>query len=205
MSATRNVIEIKLENTFSESEWRAISVFKKKGLELQKIDLISSGNSNISCQIKYNRETGTTLSVNLPSENQLKELFLAFRFFYMKNEPSHFYRVINIIKKAARDERVNQIMDTLKQQYSGALQKKYVFSAKLNDTELSLEYLLDLWFNAHYFHSDEDKEKSLNKLNELLSTDYSKFLLVNSVLEGVKAVIQLYRSLQYLEPVENAT
>lgn len=41
------------------------------------------------------------------------------------------------------------------------------------EKEITSVKLLDIWFNAQYFHSDEQKEEELKQLNKNLTKDLS--------------------------------
>ena len=55
---------------------------------------------------------------------------------------------------------------------------------------------MDLWFNAHYFHSDEVKEKELEKLKECFSGEFAKYMLLDAVFEATKVVFKVFNGLQ---------
>jgi hypothetical protein len=117
-------LEIKISDKLTDNEWRNIEIFKKKAAELRETAILEQG-SNIRTSIKYERGKGLQISSALPREDYLKPLFMAFRFFFLNDEPSNFYRVVNILKKYTRNEHLNKRMDRLKDQWSGAL--LYVF------------------------------------------------------------------------------
>jgi hypothetical protein len=66
----------------------------------------------------------------------------------------------------------------------------------INGVEITPTMLIDLWFNAHYFHSDELKEQNLTNLKNALSIDVCRFMLADAVYEASKAVIHLANALQ---------
>ncbi len=197
-------IEISFSYVFNPKEWRAISIFKKRSLELLDTKVFSDHKSNTKIEAKFelNQNGNNSLKVTLPSEELLKELYMAFRFFYLQKEPSNFQSISNIVNHAAANEQVNGFIRFLKNQWSGALLRKEIFGIYLNNRHVDAKRLLDLWFNAHYFHSDENKEKELNILNDALSSEFSRFLLAQSVYDACNSVISLYESIKNLENLE---
>ncbi len=59
--------------------------------------------------------------------------------------------------------------------------------------------LISLWFSAHFFHSDPEKEKRLSEVITAVVERYAQFLLADSVFEAAKAVLDLYSSMLELE------
>ncbi|MBI4825552.1 MAG: hypothetical protein HY807_03925 [Nitrospirae bacterium] len=151
----------------------------------------------ISSNLKYEAGKGIAITVDLPDEDDLRSFYLAFRFFYLQKEPANFLRITNIIHRVADDALARQNIDNLKRLWSGALFQEMMHIA-VNDTEVTPSQLLDLWFNAYYFHSDEYKSIRLSEINEVLTNDLSRFFLANAVIEATKAVLKLYDSIRGL-------
>jgi len=194
-------VEITFSYVFNAKDWRAINIFRKKTVELLQTRFFSDfdADTNLKAKIEYDKKKGLSITADLPSEALLKELYMAFRFFYLHKEPSNFNRISKIIKRAANNEFVNRFVNHLKDQWSGALFRNNVFGIGIDNQEINAKRLLDLWFNAHYFHSDERKEGELEFINSILTTDFSIFMLANSVFEASNAVIRLYESIANLE------
>lgn len=199
MTSTIQNKKITINYIFNDDDWRCIEVFKRRAQELLKVDILAKKGSGISSNVQYKQDEGMTLKVTLPPEENLRSLYMAFRFFYGEKEPSNFNRVANILKKTSGDELFQQFIENLKQQYSGSLYRKHIMQVKVNGEEVTTKRLLDLWFNANYFHSDEKKENDLKIWNETLSQDLSRFILANAVYEACKAVIRLYKAMITLE------
>ena len=203
MNSNKQEKVIMISHKFNDKDWRSLTVFKKRVQELINTKIFSAGENKISAKIQSNKVSGVSISAKLPEEELLKELYMAFRFFYLEEGPSNFNKVANIIKRMANDSAVNTFIDDLKKQWSGVLMRDHVFGIRANNTEINTKYLLDIWFNAHYFHSDEKKEKDLEQLNEAVTSDFSRFLLANSVYEASLAVISLYESIATLENLQD--
>jgi len=65
----------------------------------------------------------------------------------------------------------------------------------IDGKEITPIMLIDLWFNAHYFHSDECKDQNLANLKEALSIDGCRFMLADAVYEASTAVLDLANAL----------
>lgn len=199
MSKEQKELKIQISHLFSDSDWRSINVFQRRAEDMFKVRLLSSPSRKISAKIDLNKNSGLSLNVILPEEDFLKEFFMAFRFFYLEKEPSNFNKIANIIANAAKNQGVNDFVRHIKKIWSGALTRENVFFVTLNREVITPKRLLDVWFNAHYFHSEQEKEEDLKALNRMLSTDLSKFLLVDSVYEAINAASMLYESIATLK------
>ncbi len=66
----------------------------------------------------------------------------------------------------------------------------------LHGSDFTSEEIINLWFNAHFFHSDLEKEKKLQETNHILSLDLSKCMLFMSIYDAGLAISNLYGSIK---------
>ena len=203
MTEEVKTLEINISDELTDDDWKCIELFKKRANELIKTRILSELGSGISANITFKPQQPLIADVKLPHDDDLRAFFSIFRFFLLKEEPCNFFRVMNIIKRRARHDQVNQAMDNIKAQWTGENRRR-VMSIKYNDRELTTEFLLKLWFNAHYFHSDENKMEELQQLNDLISDDFSKYLLSSAIYDAANAVLSLNKSIEMLERKKTA-
>jgi len=198
-------ITIDISGSLSKKDWDYLKNFAKRVEELSKIKLLSSEQGTIQAKIKYERGKGLSLEASLPSDEIISELLMAFRLFYLQKEPTYFPRIINIINKHITLPEANNLLNSYKKRWEDNLFNQALFIS-VNDEKLSSSKILDLWFNAHYFHSDEEKSRELHKINSILSEPFSKYMLLTSIFESVKIIFKVYDSLKPIlskEKVEN--
>jgi hypothetical protein len=82
--------------------------------------------------------------------------------------------------------------------WSGALAVKQV-QIRVNNKQITPSILIDLWFNAHYFHANDKKEEDLSNLSGALTIDVCRFMLADAVYEASKAVFLLANILAKLD------
>jgi len=198
MSKKPKILEIYIRNSLSEEDFKKIRIFLKRAREIAKTHIISGSTGTIS--LKANLRIGKTVkfAVILPDEEYLRSFYMAFRFFYLKKEPSNFLKIANIIKRKTNNPLAKKYIDQLKDMWSGALARQQI-QIIYNDIELTPTLLMDLWFNSHYFHSDVDKDKKLLEIKNVLTIDVCRVLLADAVYEATKAVFKLARALRSLE------
>lgn len=178
-----------ITSLLTSDEYRCIKLFQIRVCELQKTTIISS-NVNIESKIDLTVGEPFLISANIPPEKELKELFLAFRFFYLNDEPSNFFKIANILSKMAKNKTITEMIRNYKKRWENSLFRGTISYDK---QRLTSQKILDLWFNAHYFHQLQDREQELEKLNSYFSIEGSKSLLINSVLEATNVIFQLYQ------------
>jgi hypothetical protein len=183
-------IEIIIKEPLTNEELICVKQFLKKARELHATHIISNGESGISLNSVFEKGKTVKFKVCLPSEEYLRSLYMAFRFFYLSKEKSNFSRVANIIKRKTDSDLAKKYIDWLKDMWSGALAVKQV-RIHINEKLITPAILIDLWFNAHYFHSDDGKEKELSNLSGALTIDVCRFMLADAVYEASKAVFLL--------------
>jgi hypothetical protein len=158
----------------SKEEWRAINVFRKRAKEsilIQKKHSPSLLHGSMA-RVGDARFTGSS---NIPKDEKLKEICLAFRFFYLEKELSNFLRVRNILAKHSGSEEVTRYLNSLKDGWNRALAEMH--ASDFIGRQISGREYIDMWFNAYYFHTDVDEERKLEDVNTFLSEDVSRFYL----------------------------
>ena len=189
--------DIPIKNSLTEQELASIRLFLKKAKELHSTHIVSGAESGISLNVASKLGKPPQFRVVLPSEDYLRSFYMAFRFFYLEKERSNFLKIANVIKQRTDDQFARQYVDRLKDMWSGALAAK-TMRIHLNGKQITPSFLMDLWFNAHYFHSDGEKEQALSSLIGMLTTDVCRFMLADAVYEASKAVFLLAKALARL-------
>jgi len=192
-----------LATTPSVDEWRCIREFKRRARELAENSLLRDGyDLSATMSLKAGESPSFTVK-SIPHEEPLRALLLTFRMFWANDEPSNFLRVSNILGRHVAQSDARKVIDGLKDRWNQALFGGVMFMS-FNDENLTANAVFDLWLNAHYFHSDAEKQQQLDRLAEMLSPDFVKFLLVNAVTECCRAIRVLDRALQNLSIPETA-
>ncbi len=179
----------------SEEEWRAIDVFRKRAKEFVAIRETQSAALIHGSMAKVGNAQFVGSS-NIPRDEKLKEIYLAFRFFYLEKELSNFLRVRNILAKHSDSEEVSRYLRSLKDGWNRALAEMH--ASDFIGRKISGREYIDMWFNAHYFHSDIDEERKLEDVNAFLSEDVSRFHLYITILSSGACVGLLYLAISDL-------
>lgn len=187
-------ITVPISHLLSDEERKCIRIFKRKAQDLAKTAVLKKP-LRIAISLKGGKD-GFASKVDLPREEFLTAFYSAFRFFYLEKEPSNFLRVINIIKKHSKSSLVNQAMDQNELKWSGKISSvKFEACGK----KLTTKLILDLWFNAYYFHSDEKKFDELRDIQQILSDDLAKYILASAVYDASQAVLNVAQALETLK------
>jgi len=196
-------LEIPIKASLTEQELASIRLFLKKAKELHSTHIVSGAESGISLNVASELGKPPQFKVVLPSEEYLRSFYMAFRFFYLEKEKSNFLKIANIIKRRTDNQFVRQYVDQLRDMWSGAWSAKTI-RIELNEKQITPSLLMDLWFNARYFHSDDEKEQTLSNLIGILTTDVCRFMLADAVYNASKAVFLLANALAKLGPLNHA-
>ncbi|MBI4548388.1 MAG: hypothetical protein HY707_10430 [Ignavibacteriae bacterium] len=188
-------IQVHISEALSEEEWKILHAFYNKARFLTTTTLVSTGASSIDGKIRYEQDEGLRFEATLPPKEQIAEFLMAFRFFYLQREPTYFPKILKLIGKHAPQSEVQQALNGFRNQWQYSLFKNTI-KIKLNGKPITSSVLLDLWFNAYYFHADEDKQLELQKLRESLSEDFTKYMLLDAVYEATKVILKVYYGLR---------
>lgn len=130
-----------------------------------------------------------TFEANTPDIDHIQNLALKFRFFYADREPTKLESIINLLRRQAQDEWARNYLDLLRMQYNGIMNSCDI--SKNMGLAVSNREIINLWFNSDFFHSDVDKRKKLNDINQSISEEVSLFqlyLAITSVSVQLKLV-----------------
>lgn len=189
------VVELVISHALSNDDWSVLAAFCIKARRLIATKLVADEASSITAKFRYEKELGISFEATLPPEEQVAEYLMAFRFFYLQDEPTNFHKVLRIMGKHAQQPEVTQALKLLRTKWQNALFQSAI-NLSLNDRPITTSRILDLWFNAHYFHSDSIKTEALKELNEVFTEGFSKYMLLDSTYNASKVVFTVYRGLQ---------
>jgi hypothetical protein len=188
-------VQIDILESLSNEEWKVLKGFCNKANRLISTKLVADGNSAISGKVRYEKDKGLRFEATLPPEEQVAEFLMAFRFFYLKKEATYFPKILKIIGKHTTQAEAYQALKVFSRQWENSLFGNAVF-IKVNGKQISTSLLLDIWFNAHYFHSDIKKGTELQKLKSLLTEDFTKCMLLDAIYGATKIVLMVSNGLQ---------
>jgi len=186
---------ITVTHAFDEKEWRCVEVFKRRAKEFIKIRTETKVGT-IRVSMERHSDGRYSGNANTPNDQSLLPLYLAFRHFYLEKEPGNFLKVANIIGNCSTDENLKVFLKKLKSQWRGTLSNDSWL--KYKGDPVSAKTVLNLWFNAHFFHSELEKELELEELNSALSTEISRYCLFMAVHDAGLSVGNLYESIAAL-------
>jgi hypothetical protein len=187
-------VQESISSLLSENEWKVLRQFCERARRLAATRL-ASDNPVISGKIEYDREKGLRFEAELPPKEQIAEFLMEFRFFYLQNEPTHFLKILRLIGRHANSPDVREVLKVFRRQWNDSLFRK-AFEIKFNDKPITTSLLIDLWFNAEYFHSDDVKGRELKKLKDIFSDEFAKYMLLDAAFEATKIVFKVLDGLQ---------
>ena len=190
-------VNVTISDKLDAEEWKSIKAFCKRAAQLANTKLLKSGESGIQGKIRYEENKGLWFEGVLPTEEQIAEFLMAFRFFYLQKERTYLPKILKILGKHTSQEELRQALKIYRQLWDQELFGN-AMQLTLNNKKITASDILDLWFNAHYFHSDEDKSKELEKLTMFFSNNFSKVMLLDTIYEKTRIIFRLYEGLRGL-------
>lgn len=188
-------IEIHISDSLSHGEWDVLRAFCDKAHRLISTKLVSDGDASIKGNVRYEKDKGMWFQASLPPEEQVAEFLMAFRFFYLQKEDTCFPKILSIVGRHTEQEEAREALKFFRKRWENSLFGN-AMQLKLNGKQITTSSLLDIWFNAHYFHSDKDKVKELQVMKSLFSEDFAKYMLLDASYEASKIVLKFYQGLK---------
>jgi hypothetical protein len=99
-----------------------------------------------------------------PDEEDLRSFLLLFRQFISDREPIFINRIFNDCLRFLDSSELKEQLTKAKDEWKRLFQGMGAIQMVVDNRKLTGEYVLDLWINGHYFHSDSDKAVELHRL-----------------------------------------
>ena len=186
------ILKIKAEITAADR--KLLRQFCDKCERLFATKIVSEG-IGISGSTNWAIDSGLAFQAVLPDESLIVELLAAYRFFHLQKEPTHFSKMLDLMRRYAQNHEARHGINLLSNSWHDGLLKR-ALDFSLNGERVTSARLLDLWLNAYYFHTDKRKEPHLVQLNQSFTSDFSKYLLLHSVYERTKLLQVLYEPIK---------
>ncbi|MDO8769015.1 MAG: hypothetical protein Q7K57_09980 [Burkholderiaceae bacterium] len=156
-------------------ELNTIKLFQEKALNVANAKRLQ--NSNPFCSFLINRADKSVESFesNTPEIEKIEVLALRFRFFFAEKEPTHVFKILNLLTRKAKDDWAKNYIAYLRSWHKDFLSRTNTSQAFGQPTKN--EEIINLWFNAEFFHQDPDKKRQLDELNSSISKEASLFQL----------------------------
>ena len=154
-----------------------INGFKKKAEDLLKFHKsVNWGIHNVS--VDRTDEHHPLISGSLPNELVLEAMYRRIRFFIMNDEKSNYFRLIKLLSQSSSDQHFQELCRSWKKNFYKEWSLEFAFiSAK---DKFTPSEVIDYWFNAYYFHDNEDKTVELEKLTRSLGENGAKVVLFHT-------------------------
>jgi hypothetical protein len=125
----------------------------------------------------------------LPSELVLEALYRRFRFFILNDENANYLRFVRLLSASSDDELLHSFLRVERKDFfqSGSLDFAFITSS----TKYRPDEVIDIWFNAYYFHDERVEREKLATLESIVSAEGAKVLLWESVWNGARRVRNL--------------
>ncbi len=164
---------------------------EKRNLELynEKVERILE-HSLIKQKGKFSMFPEFKINNKKPTEEQIESFLARFRAFYMKGEPTYFLRICDILYTSIEDDKKKEEIVYLRATYNKILNKGSGFGFYINKNKISPDHNINLWLNAYYFHSDDEKRKQLKDLQNLPG-DIAKAFLILEIMSLVRVIVFL--------------
>jgi len=150
------------KNTRLTTEQR-FKAFVERALELSKLRAIEDGLQS-SYNLTWSADSSELrMTSREPDEEDFRSFLLLFRQFISDNELVFANRIFNDCIRFIRDDKLKEQVQKARDAWRNAFCSSGI-AMHVDGTELTPEYVIDLWINGHYFHNDADKAAELKEL-----------------------------------------
>ncbi len=181
-------IEVSINGVVEKELWKRIERFHYRAEELNRFrSEINWG--HFTSNVDRSDTKGPIISGSLPDKYVLEALYRRFRFFILEKEKANYRRLIKVLGSAVTDETARLFY---KQERKEFLKTDIVdFAFISHEPRYSGDEILNLWFNAVYFHDEEEKIEKLVELENLISKNGAEVTLLHIVWDACNKIRNL--------------
>ena len=171
-----------------------LDLFVERAHELSEKKLLETWEGS-SLTVRYDQAAGLRMETAEPDKEQLEAFLLTFRHFILKSEPAFLQSVYNAARLCLTDNELRGHLDDSRELWKQALLRGGL-KLTFDEHEWTPEYATDLWINGFYFHSDEAKRRTLQRLipEAHLLTRYA---FLDLLVEGIRHVFYVAGVIRY--------
>lgn len=182
-------------NSLPSDDKLRIATFLRTADRLRSSDLFQGGLYGMKYTLSVNVDKNSVEEkFDRPPEKDVRDALLDVRKFVAKRETEFLLSVCNLIYQRLESQTIRDDLAKIRRVFKDSLSGLQGTSSvrvgfrKSPDDEpeyLEPEYVIDLYFNGHYFHSDPDKAPRLTYLEDRIGG-----MLVYSFLESITNIAQ---------------
>ncbi|MFZ1220083.1 MAG: hypothetical protein WAO00_12380 [Chthoniobacterales bacterium] len=192
-ATTNNKVSVTAE--FSDDDFRCLEAYRTYVDDLLSVKLVQDG---IPCSVNldYEQGVGTTVTSQLPPDDEIMAMLHRLRPLILTNEHASFNRVCGILGARISEPMVRQAIKALRQVYDGRrMQEQIVIQATADNSEMIInsEAALFTWLNAYEYHRDQNKKEEIDRFHQLLPLIHSKAFFLMLISDKVRALVTITR------------
>jgi hypothetical protein len=196
INQTENFISISImsrkpNDTLSDEE--RLRLFFVRWLEMFHSRAFQSG-LKFSYNIKGSPANGITYSLKEPDLEDFRSFLMVFRKFVSEKSPIFIPKIYNLVERLIPDAEFKAVFREARQIFNEVQQNSGCNISITTDGEiLTQQYVIDMWMNGYYFHDDDEKIKTLERL-ESFQRDATKVIFTDYVIEISRIIQHLARN-----------
>jgi len=175
----------------AEEEFEAILLFKEKALKLGHARNNQNQLPIAKFTIDKSSERVISFESNIPDIEKIENIALKFRFFFADKEPTHIYKILNLLSKKSTDQWAKNYIARVR-----LLHKTFLERADTSEKfghPVKNDEIINLWFNSDIFHQDKVKREKLDEINNVLGQEASLFQLNTALRMCTNNIESIYR------------
>lgn len=174
---------------FSDEETGLLLSFTHSAEQVWRTEFMR-GEEKGRFSIKWDHESGGTISTVLPEWDKVMVFLHKFRPLLLQNEGTNFYKIHNLLAKKLDHPYFRSSLGLQHELYSGKASQA-LLQITSNDVLLNSERVLFDWLNSHEYHRDEEKRKFIESLHQILPLEASKVIFLRLLINKAVAAINL--------------
>lgn len=149
--------------------------------ELMEEPLVQGGNLRSQFSMHATQGQPVQFSSHEPNKTELKSFLVTFRHFVLKDGPMFVSKVANELWRLLEGDEARDYLKTVRAKYDTAVRTGNM-AVVINNDSFTPEWVLDLWINGRYFHTEKRKREALDQLDP-----FSKMFIDNQMLDALIA------------------
>lgn len=176
---------IALSGAFADADWQFLLQFLAETEYLSRTRMLAE-QKDVDYELAWSQEKGQEHKYTLPPEDDVSAFLHRLRPFVLQQERFFLPKVLNLLRRALANKKVNSILDIQTDRFFGRLSG---FTITAGGLDLTSDDTVLKWLNALEYHRDEGKQVELRTAAEAIPAESQRAIFLTAMMDKAATIL----------------
>jgi hypothetical protein len=185
--------------TFTADEQARLRQFVDCSDALRRTTIVQRSFQTTSFGLRYS-ERKLAVNWTRPPDDEMYAFLHKYRPFGLKNEPTYFYKIVNLLSKNVDNGDFRASLRTLRDMFSGKQMQDTILKVEVNNVALNSDAVFMDWLNGYEYHRAPDAIEKVEALHTMLPLGFTEALMMALMSHKTSAITRVAHYARALIP-----